>query len=319
MKLWSKSRTRTLTNDVRLGDDLTKPIDDFFANQKEVESYKITDRQKGIVAIVGSIHLDQSNLDNGQLFFKISSMTGNLFFHGRFFHPSVVPDEMGGEIIFVLDEKEQMKNKMEDSSDDEDNLGMGYLTDKVRPIVKIQQDLEDILTECISLTTPIDIEGIFKKLRNDWNNKDNYKLVFEGEKTISGNNVTCEFYITFHDNKYSLKLSAIEKALYILFILHKDGLMLIPSPKFKNMLKEIYSQIYPRVQDDKNGIMGGNFSESALNSCRNKIRNAIKEHISNAKLVDLFAIEGFKVDVNKVAKATDELREQIRGLFTLTF
>lgn len=317
--MWSKLIERNLTNGIRLEDDLTRQIDEFFAGQKQVESYEIIDKHDWVVNVVGSIQIDQSDLNEGKLFFRIGSLIGNLFFHGKFFHPSVVPDEMDGEIIFVLDEEEQMKDRAKNGFGNEVNLKMGYLREKVRPIAKIQQDLEDVLTECISQTIPIDIEGILKKLREEWNNKDNYKLFFEAEKTISGNNVMCEFYITDNDNKYKLKLSAIEKALYILFILHKDGLMLIPSPKFKKMLKEIYSQIYPRVQDDKNGIMGGNFSESALNSCRNKIRNAIKEHISNARLVDLFAIEGLKVDVNKVVKATDELREQIRGLFTLTF
>ena len=76
MSLWSKGIERSKTGTVRTEDDKTNPIDEFFASQPDVRSYEITDIKNGVVNVDGSIHLNEADLDNGELFFKIAKLTG---------------------------------------------------------------------------------------------------------------------------------------------------------------------------------------------------------------------------------------------------
>lgn len=106
MSLWSKGIERSKTGTVRKEDDKTNPIDEFFASQPDVRSYEITDIKNGVVNVDGSIHLNEADLDNGELFFKIAKLTGNLYCHCKHIKQSVVPAELGGEIVFVPNEEE---------------------------------------------------------------------------------------------------------------------------------------------------------------------------------------------------------------------
>lgn len=319
MGLINKTLKRIRTEEIRTEERRNGVIDDFFSNQPDVQSYQIVDEKEWIVDIVGSLHLYKDTLVDGELPFKIGKLTENLYVHVKAFKPSVIPVEMGGEIIYVLDEGQQIGGTPSANQQEEDTLGMGYISATPKSKSKVRNILEEVLTESIVNGYGIEneIDALIEKIKKDWENKNKYKLTLavpDKEKQV---NVECEFYVDDPKTSKPLDLTAIEKAVYMVFILHKDGLMLTVNKRILELLQKIYSKTDGRKQDDENGIMGGNFSEISLNSCRTEIRKAIKAHISNSKVVDEFAIEGYKAEPFKVQRATDELRKQIVGLFGL--
>ena len=268
----------------------------------------------------GSILLFESDLADGELFFKIGKLTGNLYCHCRHFKPSVIPTELGGEIVFVLDEEELAKyrtNTSGSTNDDDPFGGMELLTAKKPSISKVEAKLRAALSDCVNYDYDFDIDKIKKELEGEWGNRDEYQLALEIVDKHKYKNLVCEFYVVDANGKTKLNLSAIEKALYILYILHKEGIEINMNARHVDEWKKIYSQIAGRVQDDVNGIMGDNFSITTINGYRSNIRTALKAKFSNEKVIDLFAIEGYKEQPCYVQKATDELREQIRQAFSL--
>lgn len=316
MGFLSKTYDRYRTGNGRLEGDLSNPIEEFFKNQPGVKKYDIVDKDNWIVDIDGSIELYEDDLYNGELFFKIGKLSGDLFSHTRRLKPSAVPTELTGEIIFVEDE-EELKRKKQNYHDNQDNkedhLDMGYLSTKPMSKKTAYKKLNDVLSECVANEyDDYDIEEIIKRIKNDWNNKDNLNLSVRIKPTKGGNK-EIDFYI----GDKLLDITAIQKALYIQFILPKEGRSTNINKEFKEELKNIYKQIHGRVQDDHNGIESLKFEESTFLACRSNIRDAIKDIISNSKVVDEFAIEGYKAQPFKVQKATDEVRNEIRKYFTL--
>ena len=319
MGLWKSGIGRSTTGEIRTEDDRTNQIKEFFSNQKQVESYKIKDKANWVVDVEGSILLFESDLADGELFFKIGKLTGNLYCHCRHFKPSVVPTELGGEVVFVLDEEELAKyrtNTSGSTNDDDPFGGMELLTAKTPSKSKVEAKLRAALSDCVNYDYDFDIDKIKKELESEWGNRDEYQLALEIDDKDKINH-ECEFYVVDANGRTPLNLSAIEKALYILYILHKEGIEINMKTCHVDEWKKIYSQIAGRVQDDVNGIMGDNFSITTINGYRSNIRTALKAKFSNEKVIDLFAIEGYKEQPCYVQKATDELREQIRQAFGL--
>lgn len=166
MSLWSKGIERSKTGTVRIEDDKTHPIDEFFASQPDVRSYEITDIKNGVVNVDGSIHLNEADLDNGELFFKIAKLTGNLYCHCKHIKQSVVPAELGGEIVFVPNEEELWKNKQ--AAEGEDDLDMGYITAKDRTkddlITNVKLAFADLISA--AATEGVDLEELWKMFWN---------------------------------------------------------------------------------------------------------------------------------------------------------
>lgn len=295
-------------------------IKQFLSLQPKVSSYEIVSSpknpQKLEVNIQGSLVLRPSDLKNGRLFFKVRKMTGNIYLKvgenmGRaFINKSVIPSYFSGDIIF---ERSTDTKDQDDGNLDNTEYLSGPMSSK-----KVLKKLEEAFSEIVNYQdihkiTVEDLKAMIKKIREEKDQIDEYKLSVDIRPVGEVGNKEVQFFI----NGSPLDLKAIEKAVYIMFILHRDGILLIPNGKLKKELQQIYSQISGRVQDDENGIMGGNFSESTLNSYRTKIRDAIKEHISNSNVVDKFAIEGKKGEHFKIEKATDDLRTEIKKHFVI--
>lgn len=324
MSLWSKGIERSRTDAVRTEDDKTNPIDEFFANQPDVRSYEITDIKNGVVNVEGAIHLNEPDLDNGELFFKIEKLTGNLYCHCKHIRQSVVPTELGGEIVFVPNEEELWKNKQA-STQDEDVLGMGMLTTAPPSQASVTQKFADLISICIANGYDIDIEDIKKKLDTEWDNRDKYKLRVvikkDKDKIYNFYYLTCKIYVS--DDAETLNLSAVEKAFYLAFILMEEGVTLEDiTPAFIDTARKIYSQM-PDKTIKSGGLMDENFIWSdnlsrTINGYRKNIRTAIEKQISNKLLVDEFAVEGYKNEPVFVKRATPELRAQIKDGFGLS-
>ena len=324
MGILSKSIQRSKTDVVRKEYDITIQIDDFFARQPDVQSYEITDIKNGVVNVDGSIHLNEADLDDGELFFKIAKLIGDLYCHCNRIRQSVVPTELGGEIIFVPDEEEQWKNK-QTSAQEEDVLGMGMLTTAPPSQASVTQKFADLISICIANGYDIKIDNIKQRLSNEWTNKDNYQLkVTINKKKRPGYdfyNLTCDVYVS--DEEQPLNLSAVEKAFYLAFMVMEEGVTLEDiTPAFIDTVRKIYSQM-PDKTIKSGGLMDENFIWSdnlsrTINGYRKNIRTAIEKQISNKLLVDEFAIEGYKNEPVFVKRATPELRAQIKDGFGLS-
>ena len=97
MGLWSAGMKKTeRDNAVKMSKDLEY----FLEMQTAVESFNVREAQSEIVDIEGSVELYPSMLRDGKLAFKIGRVSGDLICHCTQFHPSVLPEETGGNIVF---------------------------------------------------------------------------------------------------------------------------------------------------------------------------------------------------------------------------
>lgn len=318
MGIISKSLNRSKTGDVRKEDDRTNMIKDFFADQKEVVRYEIADSKEWLVNVEGAIHLHDDDLDNGVLFFKIGKLTGNLYCHCKHIKQSVVPVELGGEIVFVPDEEELWENRSSQTADEDGFRGMEMLSTKPS-VSKMRKRLANVLSDYVEYEFDIDLDEIIRELESEKADRESYQLEMEIKPNKKGRGLNVNFFVATKGDRIQLKLSAIEKTFYMMFILKKDGIIIediIPKLFLKDA-RAIYSQLGDRAQDDHNGLMADDyvFSTDTLRTYFTEIRNALKEVIKNKHTIEQFAIEGYSGKEFKVEKATDEIRDHIRNEF----
>lgn len=329
MGFWKSGIDRSATGEIRTEDDRTNQIKEFFESQEQVEKYDIVDVKNWVVDVEGSILLFESDLYDGELFFKIGKLTGNLYCHCRHFKPSVVPTELGGEIIFVLNEEELAKyrtNTIGSINDDDPFGGMELLTAKKPSKSDIIKRLKTAIADSIDCGyDDIDLDDLRAEIEQERANIDKYKLRITLDKR-SSDNIECRIYMSDSDDE--LKLNAIQKTIYLMFIMHENGIIVDDiRPDAWKMAKKIYDQMYGRVEkifEDEDsdelytkGISKELFKISTIRGYISEIREAIKKKTPFKSVIDSFAIEGYKNAPFKVGKATDELREQIRQAFGL--
>ena len=194
MGLWNKGINRANNDSVRLEDDRTKMIEDFFANQKNVVRYEIVDKLDWLVEVEGSVHLYEDDLTNGEMFFRIGKLTGDLYCHCKHFKQSVIPAEMGGEIVFVPEEEEVWKNR-QDKDADEGIRGMECLT-AAPTQAQVVRKLEQVFTDYIAQGYDINFNNIIERLKEEWDNKDRYELTVHAERRSKGGPIDCDISIT---------------------------------------------------------------------------------------------------------------------------
>lgn len=340
MGFLSKTLGRSKTDLIRKEDDMAKYIGDFLSNQNLVSSYEITDNKNWVVNVEGHLHLDQSDLDkNGELFFKIGRLTGNLYFHGTHLKQSVIPSELKGQIIFVQDEEELAKNRTQKGNSDEDeDLGMGLITTREMTKTEILSNLRTAIADALSsqYNDDVDIQEILDAVKKEWEDKDKYQLRIEFPQRNKAY-IQCDIYV--HDDDYNvpedkrkpLKFNAIQTAYYLMFVLKKDGLIVDDVTKADwELVKNIYSKLSKRVEktyitDKKTGkeieytqgVRKNLFTISSIRSYMSEIRDIIHDRISYRSIANEFAIEGYKGKPFGVARATDEMRAEIRKTFGL--
>ena len=342
MGFLSKTLGRSVEGQIRKEDDMSKYIGEFLSNQNQVISYDITDDKNWVVNLEGNLHLDQSDLDkNGELFFKIGRLTGNLYFHGTHLHPSVIPTELKGQIIFVQDEEELSKNRSQKGNNEEDDqLGMGMLTNKELTKPEILSNLKSSIADTLysKYKDEIDIEEIIDAVKKQWEERDKFQLriVFPERKNKAY--IKCEIYVNDDDynvpegeQRKPLRFNAIQTAYYLMFVLKKEGLIVNDVQKEDwELVKNIYSKLTKRVEKtyitDKEtgqeieytkGVKKNIFTISSIRSYMSEIRDIIHERISYSSIANEFAIEGYKGKPFGVARATDEMRAEIREQFGL--
>jgi hypothetical protein len=313
MALWKGIIDRSKNDGIRKEDDRTTQLEHFFDGRSGVISCEIIDHKDWLVNIDGSLHIYKNDLnEDGTLPFKIGELTGDLYCHVRELNPTIIPAKMGGSIVFVVDEVTPgigTNNQADD--EDDDKLDMGLLQAKKPQESKIKQKIADVLSDYIEYGYTFDIQELIEEIKAEKNI--DYKLTMTAEKAPRGFDVK----LFVREGGSPLNLTAIEKAIYMTFILHENGLGLLDmKTSTYQITKKIYSQLSDRVEDDENGLMGNvTLTDLTLNGHRSEIRSAIKEQIQNKHIIDQFAIEGYKDEPFRVAKGTPELREQIKKTF----
>lgn len=168
-----------------------------------------------------------------------------------------------------------------------------------------------------------DLEQIIKDFEAEKDKE--YKLEIVPEQVKSGKGrrtlIDCHLYMTDENGERSeIMLKAQQKAVYLLFLLYKDGIALRDFDRNKS--KEPLIKIYTLIQDK---LKGHNYIEEPtltltstnVNSIRNKIRTKISDISKNLKYIQDFSIEGPKEKPFKIEAGTQEHRDLIRKTFMI--
>lgn len=230
--------------------------------------------------------------------------------------------------------KQSIEEQVESSYDSGFDMGLkiakpekGSLAEK-KLIAKEEKKLEKILRECAVLGIDLDIDRIKEKVANDLNKTVDYKLII---KRVQNNMVkrsiefkTYDIYVA-DGEEYKLDLTGIHKAVYLAYLLYKDGLRVEDTfGEFREITKKIYGHL-PFA--DKNEKLTGGIRDAegttfdaytkTLRGYFTNIRDAISDKVSDPLVAQDFAIEGFKGAPFGIAKTTPEIIAQIKEDFWL--
>ena len=203
----------------------------------------------------------------------------------------------------------------------------GSLAEK-KLISKEEKKLEKILRECAVLGIELDIDRIKEKVANDLKKSVDYKLIIKKQRNNLRNRTieynTYDIYVA-EGEEYKLDLTGIHKAVYLAYLLYKDGLRVEDTfGEFREITKKIYGHL-PFA--DKNEKLTGGIRDAegttfdaytkTLRGYFTNIRDAISDKVSDPLVAQDFAIEGFKGAPFGIAKTTPEIIAQIKEDFWL--
>ena len=203
----------------------------------------------------------------------------------------------------------------------------GSLAEK-KLIAKEEKKLEKILRECAVLGIELDIDRIKEKVANDLKKSVDYKLIIKKQRNNLRNRTieynTYDIYVA-EGEEYKLDLTGIHKAVYLAYLLYKDGLRVEDTfGEFREITKKIYGHL-PFA--DKNEKLTGGIRDAegttfdaytkTLRGYFTSIRDAISDKVSDPLVAQDFAIEGFKGAPFGIAKTTPEIIAQIKEDFWL--
>ena len=203
----------------------------------------------------------------------------------------------------------------------------GSLAEK-KLIAKEEKKLEKILRECAVLGIELDIDRIKEKVANDLKKSVDYKLIIKKQRNNLRNRTieynTYDIYVA-EGEEYKLDLTGIHKAVYLTYLLYKDGLRVEDTyGEFREITQKIYGSLpfadknekeAGGVRDDK-----GTTYDSYIKTLRGyftNIRDAVADKVSDPLVAQDFAIEGFKGAPFGIAKTTPEIIAQIKEDFWL--
>ena len=175
-----------------------------------------------------------------------------------------------------------------------------------------------------------DLDDILKEFYSEIGKT--YRLEIVPENVISKrgvqriNYIDCHIYITDeNDDRKELILKQQEKAVYLMFLLHKDGISIYEFPRNVEEIGhkkkyENHLNLYIKIQSK---LLGSNYIkdpqllQSGITPIRAKIKDKISVITPNKKYIEKFAIEGYKEQPCKIEAANDEHRESIIKAFGL--
>ncbi len=195
-------------------------------------------------------------------------------------------------------------------------------------IAKEEKKLEKILRECAVLGIDLDIDRIKKKVEEDLKKAVDYKLIIKADRDahIPLNIIYTSLDIYVADGEeYKLDLTAIEKAVYLAFLLYKDGICVQDTyGECRAIIQKIYGCLPydERCEKETGGIRDkvGTTIDAHMNTMRgyfSTIRDAVAEKVTNPLVAEEFAIEGYKGSPYRIERTTPEIRAQVKELFNL--
>ena len=193
---------------------------------------------------------------------------------------------------------------------------------------KMERKLEKVLRDCTILDIKLDVDRIQQKVINSLKSTIEYKLALN-IKTIKEDSLSfctvCDIYVA-EGEEYKLDLTAGEKAVYLTFMLYKDGIRIKETAEssFRSITQKIYNQLPDDNKCEKTagGILDTgdviyDVYEKTLRGNISTIRSEIADKIANPLIAQDFAIEGFKDKEFGISKSTPELIAQIKQAFGL--
>lgn len=203
----------------------------------------------------------------------------------------------------------------------------GSLAEK-KLIAKEEKKLEKILRECAVLGIELDIDRIKEKVANDLKKSVDYKLIIKKQRnklrTRTIEYSTYDIYVA-DGEEYKLDLTGIHKAVYLTYLLYKDGLRVEDTyGEFREITKRIYGSLPFADKNEKEtgGIRDaeGTTYDAFTKTLRGyftNIRDAVADKVADPLIAQDFAIEGFKGAPFGIAKTTPEIIAQIKEDFKL--
>lgn len=196
-------------------------------------------------------------------------------------------------------------------------------------IAKEEKKLEMVLRECAVLGIELDIERLKKKVEEDLKKTIDYKLIIKKQRnklrprTIEYN--TYDIYVAEGD-EYKLELDGIHKAVYLAYLLYKDGIRVEDTfGEFREITKRIYMSLpsSDKNEKDSGGItdeQGTTFEahNRTLRGYFTEIKQVIDDKIADPLIAQDFAIGKYKKGAPySITKTTPEIRAQIKEDFGL--
>ena len=203
----------------------------------------------------------------------------------------------------------------------------GSLAEK-KLIAKEEKKLEKILRECAVLGIELDIDRIKEKVANDLKKSVDYKLIIKKQRNYLRNRTieynTYDIYVA-EGEEYKLDLTGILKAVYLTYLLYKDGLRVEDTyGEFREITQKIYGSLPFADKNEKEagGVRDdeGTTYDSYIKTLRGyftNIRDAVADKVADPLVAQDFAIEGFKGAPFGIAKTTPEIIAQIKEDFWL--
>lgn len=229
-------------------------------------------------------------------------------------------------------QRKSVEQRIESSYQSGFDLGMkiakpekGSLAEK-KLIAKEEKRLEKILRECAVLGIELDIDRIKKKVEDDLKSTKNYQLSIKMKSNPArpGELSVCDIYVADGEDS-KLELTTIETAVYLSFLLYKDGVRVLDA---FDELRQVTQYIYLRlpgsektrkleggILDDKNATY-----DAYMNTLRGyftTIREAVADKVLDPLIAQEFSIEGFKNAPYGIERSTKEIRKQIKEAFKL--
>ena len=232
------------------------------------------------------------------------------------------------------EQNQSIESSIESSYQSGFDLGMklakpekGSLAER-KLIAKEEKKMEKILRECAVLGIELDIDRIKMKVEEDLKKTVDYKLIIKAKRDahIPMNIIYSSFDIYVADSEeYRLDLTAIEKAVYLAFLLYEDGICVQDTyGECREIIQKIYGCLPydERCEKETGGIRDkvGTTIDAHMNTMRgyfSTIRDAVAEKVADPLVAQDFAIEGFKNSPYGIARTTPEIRAQVKELFGL--
>ena len=230
--------------------------------------------------------------------------------------------------------KQSIEEQVESSYDSGFDMGLkiakpekGSLAEK-KLIAKEEKKLEKILRECAVLDIELDIDRIKEKVANDLKKTVDYKLIIKKQRNYLRNRTieynTYDIYVA-EGEEYKLDLTGILKAVYLTYLLYKDGLRVEDTyGEFREITQKIYGSLPFADKNEKEagGVRDdeGTTYDSYIKTLRGyftNIRDAVADKVADPLVAQDFAIEGFKGAPFGIAKTTPEIIAQIKEDFWL--